>query len=220
LKNTVTQYPYKDRPYILKGDINNFNFIYKLYTKDFPLNERKDYHILCSLLEKDQYKLLLLKHPKINDILGYALIYDLSSLGALWLDYLAINANYRGMGYGTYFFQEIPNQFGPEITGMLLEVEIPDQTDRINFYKQKKRIQFYEKRGAKRLNLKYLFPSAEGEFPMHLYLKTNLNLNSLSGFMVKKILSSVFKGLHSDVAESNFILQKNLAAIADQVILN
>lgn len=220
MKNTEIQHLHEDKPYILKGNSNNLNSIYPRYTKDFPLNERKDYRILKSFLEKDHYKLLLLKHPSIDDVLGYAFIYDLSKLGALWLDYLAINANYRGMGYGTYFFHELLNQFTPQVTGIFFEVEIPNQADQINYYKQKKRIQFYDKRGARRLNVKYLFPSADGEFPMYLYFKTNLNLNYLSGSIVKQVLSSVFTGLHFDVAESNFILQKNLAVIADQIILN
>ena len=191
MENIIT-HPYHDKLIILKGNVNNLNSIYELYTKDFPLNERKDYQILSSLLEKGQYKLLLLKHPEIDDILGYALIYDLSIIGALWLDYLAVNANYRGMGYGTYFFNQLLHQFGLGITGMFLEVEIPDQTDQIKFHKQKKRIQFYKNRGAKRLNIKYLFPSIDGEFPMYLYFKTNLNLNYLSGSLVKQTLSSVF----------------------------
>lgn len=208
-----------DKLYIIKGDVGHLNLIYSYYKKDFPSKERKDYFFLKSSIEHGLYKLLLLKHPHINDILGYSLIYDLTNLNALWLDYIAINANFRGMGYGSYFFQQILKEFNSQTSGMFMEVEIPNRADELNFLKQKRRIQFYEKLGAKRLNMKYLFPSSEGDFPMYLYFKTNSKLNSLPGSLIKQILVSVFKSLHSDVTESHLILKQNLANTDEQITL-
>lgn len=198
---------------IVKGDINHFDSIYDRYKKDFPPNERKAYNSLKTFLDEGHYILLLLKHPLISDIMGYALVYDLSALGALWLDYIAIDSKYRGQGYGTFFLRQILNHYNPQIKGVFLEVEIPEAAEIVNRQTQRKRIHFYEKLKARRLDFSYLFPSPEGGFSMFLYFMTTLNLRLLSGFFVKQVLTSVFKGLHSDVTESKLILQHNIDSI-------
>ena len=162
MHTTIIQ-PSHNGLYLLTGNNEHLNAIYDNYQIDFPSKERKNYCTLKSLIENGQYKLLLLKHSQIDNILGYALIYDLSPLKILWLDYIAISPNYRGKGYGTYFFQHLLSDFSPQINGILLEVEIPNQLDLSNYQQQRNRIRFYEKLGAKKLKLNYLFPSSEGK---------------------------------------------------------
>lgn len=200
---------------ISKGQRQDLKKIFPMYEKDFPANERKSYPQLGKLVTEGNYHLLLL-HPKTREeLLGYALVCQAGQ--ALWLDYLAILANCRGSGYGTYFFQQIPRLWDNSI-GMFLEVEIPTSKEPGLRRQQEQRIHFYEQLGAKRLAFPYLFPTEGGGFPMHLYFKPNEKLSLLPGPFIEQTLNRVFASLHRDVACSRRILEQNLEVVREQTI--
>ncbi len=206
--------------YLCPGNKEDFDLIYSFYQKDFPAQEQKDRATLLALLEKGVYKLLLLRPRLDPTILGYAFIYDLYPMQVLWLDYLAINPDFRSRGLGSYFLKSLLTRYNPQISGIFIEVEIPNHQDPAKVEVQKRRIRFYEKSRAKRIDAPYLFPSVHGAFPMYLYYISNLPLTTLSGSFVKQTLLSVFKNLHADLSDSNHILDLNLKALPDPVLLN
>ena len=202
------------------GNKEDFALIYPFYQKDFPAPERKDQTRLLALLEKEVYKLLILKYRLNSTILGYAFVHKLPFLQVLWLDYLAINPSFRGHGLGSAFLKMILTEYQPLVTGMFIEVEIPNPKDPDKALTQNKRIRFYEKSGAKRLNIPYLFPSIDGPFPMFLYYLSNVPLTTLSGSFINGTLNNVFRALHADVPNFKHVLNDNLEALPDLVPLN
>lgn len=194
---------------ITKGHSEDLKRIFPLYEEDFPANERKSSQRLEELLDAGSYHLLLLQQKIRGEFLGYALVYQAEEV--LWLDYLAIAESSRGLGYGSYFFQQIP-LFWEKSIGMFLEIEIPTSQNPIVRRQQEKRISFYEGLGAQKLGFPYLFPTEEGGFPMHLYFKPQEDLNLLSRSFIEQALTGVFENLHRDVGCGRAILKQNLNA--------
>jgi len=178
--------------------------------KIFPIY-KKDYQRLEALLAEGSYQLLLLSGRAGEDLLGYALVCKAGQ--ALWLDYLAISSNCRGMGLGSYFFQEIPQLWKNQ--GMFLEVEMATSNNPAQRGLQQKRIDFYERLGAQRLALPYLFPTEKGAFPMHLYYKPNGEGHPYG--ILAETLTWVFDNLHKNIASGKKILRQNLQVLGEQL---
>jgi len=85
---------------ISEGGIKELEAIYIKYTEDFPKNERKDLNHLKQLMNKKNYKLIIVNHILFEEMIGYAFVYEMDN-NALWLDYIAIENKFQDSGYGT-----------------------------------------------------------------------------------------------------------------------
>lgn len=122
---------------VKKKDTNRYNNFKNLYFKAFPKEERRPL-----------YKLWL--SSKLGKIDVFALEEDSSFIGLLvtakdkdivWVDYLAINPEYRGQGYGSKALDKLKDYY--ENSRIFLEVETPlDEVD--NYHQRLKRIEFYK----------------------------------------------------------------------------
>lgn len=201
---------------ILEGSINDLNDVYARFEKDFATDERIDYEHLKMLIDKKKYKLLLAKHKVFNEIIGYAFIYEIDSQKVLWLDYMAIEAKFKNAGYGTLLFNKIAELKFNGIIGMFMEVEIPDAKDEACREEQTRRITFYERLGAKRLNFEYQLPTNNGGLPMYLYFRPSPNLKLLPKEQIKGTITSAFDYIHSDVDQKDIILKTFLDTVPDE----
>ena len=201
---------------IVEGSINDLKDVFTRLEVDFNSNERKDYAHLELLMMKNRYKLLLAKHTIFNEIIGYAFIYRIDNDTFLWLDYLAIDSQFRDGGYGSFFFNAITENQKEETLGVFLEVEIPGEIDGEAKDKQNRRIQFYERLGAIRLELDYQLPTIEGGYPMYLYFKPCRSLRALPKEQIREAIRTVFEDIHSDIGQRDLILKTVLGTIQDK----
>ncbi len=167
--------------------------------EDFPVDELKNYEHFKFLISKKKYKLLLAKHKRLNEIIGYALVYVLDDLKAIWLDYIAIDRRFRGFGYGSLFFNLLVEFKQDFCRGIFMEVEIPGNQGDQNRVIEERRINFYEKLGARKVNINYFLPTNHGGFPMFFYFKPSPDLPLLSKKQITDAISSAFDYIHSDV---------------------
>jgi ribosomal protein S18 acetylase RimI-like enzyme len=200
---------------IVRGSIDDLRLIYANFERDFPKNERKDLAHLEKLLIENKYSLILSKHKASEEIIGYALLYKNEINKTLWLDYLAIEEKYQSLGYGTFLFNKIIESEAKGLTGVFMEVEIPDINSDANYNNQIRREKFYERLGAKKLGFDYVLPTNQGGIPLNLYFKPLLNINLLSKEIIKDTIYTVFNDIHSDVKNRDLISQSFVNEIND-----
>ncbi len=189
--------------------------IYPRFEADFPAEERVELKHLKRLITNGDYELLLADHKTFKNMtLGYAFVYHVSECPVLWLDYMAIDKKYQNAGYGSKLFNRIL-ELNKNALGMFMEVEIPNSADEQELCNQKRRIAFYERQGAVRLNLDYIFPSQSGGVPMYLFFKPAPSCHRLDKKQIAKSINSAFKFIHSDVPNANQILESFIDTIED-----
>ncbi|MCQ6279393.1 N-acetyltransferase [Bacillus sp. EB600] len=203
---------------IIEGNLKDLNKVYAMLKEDFAAGELKDYAQLEMLIMKKNYKLLLAKHQIFDGIIGYAFIYQIDHLNAIWLDYIAIVKRFRNSGYGTLLFTKIAESYQRDISGIFIEVEIPEERAGLEPDNQKRRINFYERLGAKKLAIQYELPTNEGGFPMYLYYKPSRNSELLKKSQLAEAISSTFNYIHSDVKNREIILIKAVTSIGDHIL--
>jgi len=195
-----------------EGNLTELKDVYHRLSADFPANELKDYSQFQLLLANEKYKLLWAK--KQEEIVGYALIYEFEHLPAIWLDYMAIDQQFRNAGYGSLLFQKILQSKQDGFIGMFVEVEIPEEEKDIR-EQQIRRINFYERLGARRLNIPYKLPTNDGGFPMYLYFRPSSNVHRLPKEQIEAAIEEVFQFIHSDVTDRHAILDEFSPFIED-----
>lgn len=200
---------------IINGSLNDLKDVYTRFKRDFAVDERKNYAHLEMLMVKKKYRLILAKHKVFNEIIGYAFTYEVDSKKVLWLDYMAIDIKFQNAGYGTLLFNKLSESNQEGILGIFLEVEIPginedDKGDRI------RRINFYERLGAKKLGFEYQLPTNSGGFPMFLYFRPSPNVRLLPKEQIQETIASAFEYIHSDVNQRDTILKTFLSTVKDE----
>jgi GNAT superfamily N-acetyltransferase len=195
---------------IVEGDLNELKDVYQRFKEDFAPVELKSYEHLELLLTKEKYKLVLAKDKIVNEIMGYAFIYEFTNLKAIWLDYIAIDKKFRSSGYGSIFFRKLANYKQNESSGVFLEVEIPEDSQGHIREEQIRRINFYERLGAKNLDIPYELPTNDGGFPMYLYYRPCSGVEQLTMNGIQEAIAEVFEFIHSDVKNRDNILHSLL----------
>lgn len=190
--------------HIRMGTIEDLKKVYKSYELAFPPNERKPLAHIEQLIISGVYELILAEQitSNVTETIGYALVSKIVATKQLWLDFIAIESHHQSSGYGSRLFNAIIDLYGQDVLGMFIEIEIPDENTPEVFEQQLKRIAFYERLGARKLDMEYLLPSNEGPVPMYLYyfpisMDTSLNRNS-----IRQTIEIVFGTIHSDVKGS------------------
>jgi GNAT superfamily N-acetyltransferase len=200
---------------LVEGTIQDLKNVYQCFTADFASDELKSYQHLSLLMSKKNYKLLLAKDPIIDEIVGYAFIYEFNHLQAIWLDYMAIDNQYRGSGYGALLFKKLTNWKQNRFTGLFIEVEIPEDNEGFTRENQLRRIRFYERLGAKRLPIPYQLPTNDGGLPMYLYFWPSSDVEKLPKEQIQEAISEVFNHIHSDLKHKDDILMEFYTLIED-----
>lgn len=204
-----------DKIDLIEGSIQDLQEVYVRFTKDFAPEEQKSYQHLKSLLEAGNYMLLFAKDNMIEQIIGYAFIYEFVGVPAIWIDYIAINEEHRGSGYGSEFFKRIA-EYKQDGIGVFLEVEMPEAEDEAERTIQLRRISFYERLGAEKLDVPYLLPTENGGFPMYLYFKSSQRVDILRKEQIKAAITEVYTHIHFDHENTASILNTFISEIHDE----
>lgn len=181
------------------GTPDDLRTIYPDYSIIFPGIEQKSLEHLLKLMDDGHYYLWLLKHVSSGEIAGFALVYAPDSPAILWLDYLAVLPDKRDAGLGGFMLRELINIMKTSRSGMFLEVDIPDGQDP----NADRRINFYHRFGAQRLDLNYIFPTPDGKgLPMHLFYLPFGNSPLPSAETVSVAIESAKAYIHRDISEA------------------
>ena len=188
---------------ITRGNIEDLHQIYKNYESDFPENERKTLVQLEFLMRTGTYYLLLAYDETYDERMGYAFVYPVLETKQLWIDFIAIEQNYQGKGFGSILMKKLIEEAEADMEGVLLEVEIPDGSlgNSEEHSLQLRRIAFYERLGAVKLDVDYILPSEAGGTPMYLFHIPVTNVLSLGKEDIYETVACVYRFIHTDVSE-------------------
>ncbi len=176
-------------------EVKDFYQIYKDMQVQFPPEELKPYEHLKSIVS-ESYKI----YQVIENIpVGYIILFQTEEF--IFIDYIAIYQEFHSKGFGGKILDSLKQHFNKK--GCFLEVEKPDP-ENINTLR---RIKFYEKNGAKKLNINYIYPNYHGGLPMDLYY-ISFNKQKTTLIETKNFITSLFACIHSDIKNYQKFLDK------------
>lgn len=199
-----------------EGNIDELKGIYSKLQKDFAPDELKSLMHLELLMTQNKYKLILARDRLLNELVGYAFVYEISDPKTLWLDYMVIENRFQGLGYGSLLYEKIAELYS-DILGIFSEVEIPDDKDEQYYNQQLRRIKFYERLGARKLPFEYCLPTYDDGLPMYLYFRLSGPAKHITGQQIKNAVGSAFDYIHSDIKHRDKIREYCFASIPDEI---
>lgn len=168
----------------------DFTEVYKDMKTHFREDELRPYEKFIPLINDPKYTFLQIRHG--DHKVGYMLLYPERESKFLWPEYFVIKKEFQSMGYGSKVLEILKSHF-PDMNGLFLEIEHEDKASP----NTTKRIKFYEKNGAKKLDIKYIHPTPGGGRPMYLFylpIKKNLLPDREETL---KVMKKAFEYLHS-----------------------
>lgn len=134
-----------------------------------------------------------------SEPVGYISIFETDKF--VFIDYIAIYKNFHSKGYGGRVIDALKD-FYRDKKGCFLEVEKPDQKNAYTL----KRISFYERHGAQKLDIDYLYPNKSGCLPMDLYY---INYNGMPSYdEITMFVKELFSVVHGDLEHAEEIYGK------------
>lgn len=185
-----------------KVECKYFIDIYKDMCTQFPPSELKPFDVFERLLCDEKKNYLLLQAREDQKTAGYLIMALDNEQNALWLDYIAIYKEFHSSGYGSRILETLKNTY-KDYMGIYLEVEKADEKD-INTLR---RIKFYTRLGAKKIDCLYFYPNKEGCLEMDLYFLPFQNAFP-DRKSIKASVENIFFKLHSELPHLNKILNK------------
>ncbi len=164
-----------------------FSAIYKIMCDSFPPSERRTHDGQAALFLKDIYSVYAMR-DEYGDILAFAAVYFLGEY--LFVEHLAVQKQYRGMGLGTVMLDRLKS-LSP--SGKLcLEVEEPITEI------ARRRVGFYERSDFVFNDYMYIQPSLqEGEKPLSLKLMTYPDAMSFLDF--ERTKGKIYKEVYNKI---------------------
>lgn len=161
---------------IEKLDFNEFDTVYAIMERSFPLEEYRSYEGQKALFKEPAYRIYVAKEK--GEILGFAAVWQLENW--LFLEHLAVDPQCRNRGIGAKLLGFLAEN------RCCLEVELP-KTDIA-----RRRIGFYERNGFFFNDYSYLQPSlGEGRSPVPLRIMTTEGTITQESFtLLQKLLYS------------------------------
>jgi hypothetical protein len=97
----------------------------------------------------------------------------------------------------------------------MLEVEPATSSDAQTLQIQKRRIRFYNKLGARQLDVEYLFPVAAAPYPMLLFFRPIAKMSVLPKEGIQDMIQAAYSYIHRDVNGRDAILKSFIGTIRD-----
>jgi GNAT superfamily N-acetyltransferase len=198
-------------------DINHPDFqgALQIYLDSFPACERQPLEILETRLSNQLYQWFIAKWE--NQVLGIALLYPLNPTNFIVLDYLGIDKDYRSRGIGGTLMSHLVQFAETQHKTLLIEVENPQFCE--DSEQAKRRVQFYQKVGAKVLkSVRYVLPPLSGDVPTEMLLMmvpADLG-GQLPGSLVKQLIQQVYQEMY-DRPSDDALLRAFIGEVPDVV---
>lgn len=203
---------------VTEGTLADLDEVYPRLVRDFPPAERLERSRVEFLMSKRRYRLILARHRLFDHVLGYAFIFEPESPQVTWLDYMGIESRFQNSGYGTLMFNKIAQMRQPDNLGVFLEVEPINSEDPRAREDQERRIRFYERLGAKRLDVPYQLPTTTDSLPMHLMFRPSSGVHLLPKEVIREAIASAFEYIHSDAPHRDALYKGFIHAIRDETL--
>ena len=130
-----------------KCSSQQFDKIYAIYEKSFPLSEQKSKEFFRTLFEREDYSTFICQNQ--DEIEGFTIFYTPLALDFILLEYMAINGNIRSKGLGSKLFQyAISKLYKVDTKPMLIEIDSTKDSSE-NWEINNKRADFYRKNGCR-----------------------------------------------------------------------
>lgn len=148
---------------------NDWNKLVGLYEQAFPVNERQPNQVIANRLEQKECKLYVADMN--NTFLGFAILWNFESNEILFLDYLAVDENYRNQGIGKFLMAKLIDEASENKYRLLIEIENPNEGG--NLEERNSRYEFYKRFGFKHIAfVDYMLPPLNGSDPTSMFLLT------------------------------------------------
>lgn len=118
--------------------------------RDFPPSELKELHTILNMQRAGLYDVLGAYEG--GNMVAYALVYRPREGRTLLLDYLAVEMQERGRGYGTALLAALRAHYAACADVLMIECERPKAAP--DEMQARKRIRFYEQAGARLTNVR------------------------------------------------------------------
>ena len=176
---------------------SDFSVIYDDMLFQFPASEMKSLEKFQSISGDNYYIYKIIEKVPV----GYVVIFEY--LDFIFIDYIAVYKEFHSQGFGGKILERLRELFKDK-KGCFLEVEKPD----LENFNTIRRIDFYQKHGAKKLDINYLYPNEKGFLPMDLYYISYGSEPSY--YEIKSFITKLFEVVHKDIKHSEEILAKIL----------
>lgn len=196
-----------------------FKDVMELYKKEFPIEERKTFKQIETLILQKIYSLFVARHECYEHIIGFAFVMFNSDPAFTFLDFIAIDPMFQRCGYGSIFFNSIVEIQKQNSLGIMLEIEIPElaENEQEKIIRENRK-QFYLRLGCHVLKgIDYRLPRADGEaLPMILVFKPSGSVRVLPSEVVKQLIVIAYDKIHSDVRNRHEVFKSFISSINDQ----
>lgn len=172
---------------------DRFDYIYQDMRSQFPPEELKPYEHLKNLVG-NRYKILEVIE---SEPVGYIILFETEKF--IFIDYVAIYKKFHSQGFGGKILERLKETYNKN--GCFLEVEKPNPQNTNTI----RRIKFYERHGAKKLDFNYIYPASG--LPMDLYYIPYTE-ESPSKEEIREFIGSLFEHVHYDIKDNKIILEK------------
>jgi ribosomal protein S18 acetylase RimI-like enzyme len=190
---------------IRNGEEFDYPACLDLYHEAFPSNERHPDEVILQRIKSGESFLYV---AEIKDqLVGFALLHDLTVVPFILLDYLAVQKNLRCQGYGSELLRFVREKCWKEDTTLLVEAEDPDFGD--NRGERLRRINFYQRNGGWMLpKINYLLPPLDNTIPteMKLIVFKGDNPVELYKEQLYELITALYKQLYKRGIEDVFFL--------------
>ncbi|MDD2291467.1 MAG: GNAT family N-acetyltransferase [Aliarcobacter sp.] len=202
-----------------KCSSQQFDKIYAIYEKSFPLSEQKSKEFFRTLFEREDYSIFICQNQ--DEIEGFTIFYTPLILDFILLEYMAINGNIRSKGLGSKLFQYSISQLHKFDTKPIL-IEIDSTKDGSKNYEiNNKRADFYRKNSCKIvenfdyiLGLKSEYRASKMELMVYFPNEKHIEKKSLKRY-IQEIYSNVYNRSHDDED-----IEKMFENLDENLILN
>lgn len=174
--------------------------LYTSLTSQFPQDEMKSFDTFEKILQNPKYKVFSICEN--NLVYGYFTYYEFED-NTILVDYFVIKKEYHSKGIGSFTFNELKKL--SKYDGCYLEVEKYNSNE-INTLR---RINFYKKLGAIKLDINYIYPNKNLGLPMDLYFmpfKSFANIPQKETILIN--IKNLFKNIHFDIENTDDIFSK------------
>ena len=161
------------------SDLSSDGAWWRIYNEAFPLTEREPPQVIVSSLEMGVGQALAARSN--GETIAIATTHLLKNPPAVFLVYLATKKGLRGRGLGGELLEHAwksgcqkLSEHGFPVTGLVAEVDAPDQSDdREEKHLRERRIAFFARHGVELLSRAYTQPAVDGTttVPMRLVFR-------------------------------------------------
>jgi GNAT superfamily N-acetyltransferase len=216
-QKAVRRCPFVEFHEVLDTSSKEFKGAMDIYLASFPENERRPVASIEREMKSGKSRLII---GRMEDrVVLMALLHPIKGTPFVLGDYMAIDKEYRSLGIGAVFLNNIFNILDDiEFNYFLGEIENPylEEDDL-----KARRVEFFKRLGMKELkDVRYILPPLQGTLPTEMILMVlcKTEVDCLNGEEVRDIFRRIFRNIYAR-GEDDEILALILEGMPDMIKL-